>query len=129
MAGNKNSGRKPKQKQIISNEASPTRIKSCRVKSRNKKLSLNASPSTDKKTQPRIDQYVKKLTPSSSTRGSPKKSKFPHEIPTAKALSPKRPKKGGGKENNKGDSRKFNCTYCNQAFSRKYDMEKHSRKV
>lgn len=30
-------------------------------------------------------------------------------------------------ENNAGD-KKFACSYCNQAFARKYDMEKHSRK-
>ena len=26
------------------------------------------------------------------------------------------------------DNKKYTCPYCNQAFARKYDMEKHSRK-
>ncbi len=29
---------------------------------------------------------------------------------------------------NSKEERKFKCPYCKQAFSRKYDMEKHSRK-
>ena len=82
-----------------------------------------------KKTQTKIDQYVRKVAPSSSTRAGPKKPKSADEISNAKALSPKTPKQDGEKEKDKENSRMFNCPYCNQAFSRKYDMEKHSRKV
>jgi uncharacterized Zn-finger protein len=55
------------------------------------------------------------------------------EIPTPPQNSSKSstPTKNGKNVNGSGSgdsSRKFNCPYCGQAFSRKYDMEKHSRK-
>ena len=31
-------------------------------------------------------------------------------------------------QENGTDNKKYTCPYCNQAFARKYDMEKHSRK-
>ena len=33
-----------------------------------------------------------------------------------------------GKADQNNDGKKFNCPYCQQAFTRRYDMEKHSRK-
>ena len=41
-----------------------------------------------------------------------------------KAATPESAKKAAGNK----DERRFSCPYCQQAFSRKYDMEKHSRK-
>ena len=132
MAGNKNSGRKPKQKQSTVNGTSPTRAKSSRLQSRKGKVPTPASSTTGKKTQTKIDKYVKKVPPAPlATRGSPKKPKSQVEPITSKTSSPKKLKENeGGNQNGKeGESKQFKCPYCNQGFSRKYDMEKHSRKV
>ena len=133
MAGNKNSGRKPKQRQTALKDTSSTRAKSSRLQSRKGRLPAQTSSKIGKKTQVKIDKYVKKVAPvPSTTRASPKKTKLSPELPTSKTTSPKKAKEAvaGGKENDKGgESKQFTCPYCNQGFSRKYDMEKHSRKV
>ena len=133
MAGNKNSGRKPKQRHTTLKDTSPTRAKSSRLQSRKGKLPAQTSSKVGKKTQVKIDKYLKKVAPASSTtRGRPIKTKLCAELPTSKTSSPKKAKEAvvGEKQNDKGgESKQFNCPYCNQGFSRKYDMEKHSRKV
>ena len=145
MAGNKNSGRKPKPKQAVSSSeiTAPARVKSTRLQSRGrKKASVEESGTTIRKSQQKIDKFVKKGAASlPNTKSSPKKSKVIAETPTECKTSPKKitsPKKSfthrsGNESLSKGaekdDLKPFNCSYCNQGFSRKYDMEKHSRKV
>ena len=145
MAGNKNSGRKPKPKQVVSSSetTAPTRAKSSRLQSRGrKKASVKESGTTSRTAQPKIDKFVKKgATSLQNTKSSPKKSKASAATPTECKPSPKKiasPKKSfthrSGNESlskgaDKDESKPFNCSYCNQGFSRKYDMEKHSRKV
>ena len=131
MAGNKNSGRKAKEKIAVSNGSSTTRAKSSRVKYQKQKvLPQEAHSATANKTQVKMDKYVKKLGSATTTKGSPKKTIAPVEPTVTKATSPhKKAKEVSSKEVDKGESKQFNCPYCNQGFSRKYDMEKHSRKV
>ena len=143
MAGNKNSGRKPKPKQVVSfsETTAPARAKSSRLQSRGrKKASVQESGTTSRTAQQKIDKFVKKGAASlPNTKSSPKKSKVIAETPTECKPSPKKiptPKKSfthrSGNESlskEKDELKPFNCSYCNQGFSRKYDMEKHSRKV
>ena len=145
MAGNKNSGRKPKPKQAESSSeiTAPARAKSSRLQSRGrKKASVQETGTTSRTAQQKIDKFVKKGAASlPNTKSSPKKSKVIAETPTECKPSPKKvpsPKKSfthrsGNESLSKGaekdESKPFNCSYCNQGFSRKYDMEKHSRKV
>ena len=131
MAGNKNSGRKPKQRHNTLKDTSPTRAKSSRLQSQKGRLtSQKSSKTTGKKTQVKIDKHVKKVVPASAiTKTSPKKTKVHVELPSSKISSPKKPKECVKEQDKGGESKQFNCPYCNQGFSRKYDMEKHSRKV
>ena len=136
MAGNKNSGRKPKQNKVSSNTTSHPKLKrpvgrpaKNRPKDQKEKQNVTKTSSlTVKKTQPTIDQYIKKTasTPSSTKRRN--KETPPIEVSTTKVSSPKKAKVAVAQKN-KQETRQFNCPFCNQAFSRKYDMEKHSRKV
>ena len=141
MAGNKNSGRKPKPKQVVSSSetTAPARAKSSRLQSRGqKKSSVQESGTTSRKSQQKIDKFVKKgAAPLPIAKSSPKKCKAPacSETPTGKTSSPKKSftHRSGNESLSKGAEKEelkpFNCSYCNQGFSRKYDMEKHSRKV
>ena len=144
MAGNKNSGRKPKPKQVVacSETTAPARVKSSRLQSRGrKKASVQESGTTSRTAQQKIDKFVKKGAASlPNTKSSHKKSKVIAETPTECKPSPKKipsPKKSSHRSGNeslskgaeKDELKPFNCSYCNQGFSRKYDMEKHSRKV
>ena len=136
MAGNKNSGRKPKQNKVSSTTTSHIKLKrprgrptKNRPKDQKEKTNVtNTSSLTAKKIQPTIDQYIKKAVSTPSPTKRRNKEKLPIEISTTKVSSPKKAKVAGAQKN-KQESRQFNCPYCNQAFSRKYDMEKHSRKV
>ena len=47
---------------------------------------------------------------------------------SAAAAKTKTPIEETAPENSNAGDKKFACSYCNQAFARKYDMEKHSRK-
>ena len=141
MAGNKNSGRKPKPKQVVSSSetTAPARAKSSRLQSRGrKKASVQESGTTSRKSQQKIDKFVKKgAAPLPITKSSPKTCKAPacSETPAVKTSSPKKSftHRSGNESLSKGaekdELKPFNCSYCNQGFSRKYDMEKHSRKV
>ena len=136
MAGNKNSGRKPKQNKVSSNTTSQPIVKRPRGrpsknKSKEQKEKQNVTKTsslTVKKTQPTIDQYIKKTASTPSPTKRRNKETPSTEISTTKVSSPKKAKVAAVQKN-KQESRQFNCPYCNQAFSRKYDMEKHSRKV
>ena len=45
-----------------------------------------------------------------------------------KAKNPSPVKDNTKDDQENGTDKKYTCPYCNQAFARKYDMEKHSRK-
>ena len=135
MAGNKNSGRKPKPKQQTTAVANATKTKTAQSPARRGRPPSTAKqpPSLSKKnTQTKMDRFVKKVSATPSPKkDSPKKNKPAEKSPAKKPSTPKKAKETGEdvKENDAGEAKQFNCPYCNQGFSRKYDMEKHSRKV
>ena len=135
MAGNKNSGRKPKVKAQTTMNGNEAKDKTAKVPARRGRppSAAKQSPSPTKKdAQTKMDKFIKRASsPSSSKKESPKKTKTIEKSPGKKPPTPKKTKEDSeeGKENDAGDQKQFHCSYCNQGFSRKYDMEKHSRKV
>ena len=94
---------------------------------------MKQQPSPAKKnTQTKMDKFVKRVSsPPAAKKESPRKTKIEEKSPAKKPTTPKKSKEDAeeGKVNDTGVSKPFHCSYCNQGFSRKYDMEKHSRKV
>ena len=135
MAGNKNSGRKPKQKTetaIARNSAEEQTTKVPARRGRPPSVAKQQPSPAKKNTQTKMDKFVKKVSsPPAAKKESPRKTKIVEKSPAKKPTTPKKSKEDTeeGKVNDTGVSKPFHCSYCNQGFSRKYDMEKHSRKV
>ena len=140
MAGNKNSGRKPKAASssgvVQSKRSSRTRSPDTVIKDKKVKQTLaKATPLSPKRTQTKIDHHFKKsatvTTPLPARRGRPPKDRSVVVTSPLKRTTSTKPKEDETKRQkiSSSESRQFSCSYCNQAFTRKYDMEKHSRKV
>ena len=135
MAGNKNSGRKPKPKVQTAMNGNTVKDDTTKVPARRGRppSAAKQAPAPPKKnTQTKMDKFINRASsPPSSKKESPKKPKTVEKSPAKKQPTPKKAKESAdeSKENDAGDQKQFHCSYCNQGFSRKYDMEKHSRKV
>ena len=73
-------------------------------------------------------QHQQEIPTPPSTGSNGKSAEAPNNIKAGKNSSASATAGAAAAVSSNGEGKRFSCPYCGQAFSRKYDMQKHSRK-